>query len=214
MKPIVFYLIITCSFYGAAQVGINTSSPNAQLDINGDLIIQDVPEANYNEQEKILVVDNNINRVKSINLPKTFISAAGGTGFSVLSLVLISGWNAVSFPTIIFDENNDYNTTDQYFEVPVNGIYEIDYYVKMASIISLADVGVGVIKRNTSGTYSLEGSEVFSSFNLLGIQTTPMRRVHVLLKLEAGDQIYFAIKSSNLTVFGSANAQFSIQQVK
>lgn len=210
---LIFFILISVFSKLNAQIGINTTSPNATLDVNGNTIIRSISPATANECDKILVVNSSENEVKSINLPKSYVKGIGGSGLSVLSVSLFSSWKKVTFATISFDENSDYNTTNHFFVAPMNGIYSITFYIKMNSILSLSDVGAGILK-DSGGTFSVEANETFSSFNLVGIQTTPIRKTSTLVKLNAGDKIYFCVKSSNLTIFANTEAQFTVQQVK
>ncbi len=207
-----FLILLSNLFVANAQIGINTTSPNATLDVNGNAIIRSISPATANECDKILVTNSSVNEIKSVNLPKSYIKGIGGTGFSVSSTNLYSTWKKVTFPTLSFDENSDFDVTNQYFTAPMNGIYAISFYVKMNSLVSLTDVGAGILK-DSSGTLTVEINETFSSFNLLGIETSPVRKVTTLLKLNTSDKIYFCIQSTNLSVFTNSEAQFTIQQV-
>ncbi|MCO6176119.1 hypothetical protein NHF50_13790 [Flavobacterium sp. NRK F10] len=199
-----------------SQVGVNTITPNATLDVNGDVIIQDVPKADKSTTDKVLVLNSADNRVEAMNFPKSFVKGVGGSGFSILSLSLLSGWNKVSFPALEFDENSDFDTVNQYFTAPMDGIYHISVYVKMTSLINISSFGVGIF-RETSGMTTLVADETYEALSVsllgIGITSPPTRSAQTLVKLNQGDRIYFGIQSSNLTIFNNAEAQFSIHQV-
>ena len=215
----IFIAILLIFAQSQAQVGINETDPKATLDINGDLIIKNVPELT-DSFDKILTLNGSTNRVKYTNAPiapKSYLKGKGGIGFTVLGATLISDWNQISFPTIEFDENADYNTTSQYFEAPTDGIYNIYVYVKMTSLVNVSDLGVGIFK-NVSGVNTLIADETYESLSVtvigIGITSPPTRSTQTLVKLNTGDRIYFGIKSNNLLVFNNAEAQFSIFQLK
>lgn len=223
MKKILFLFAAILFTYTTnyAQVGINETDPKATLDINGDLIIKNVPELT-DTFDKILTLNGSTNRVEyvdasNVNFSKSYLKGVGGVGFTVLGATLISGWNQISFPNIEFDENTDYNTTNQYFEAPVDGIYNVYVYVKMTSLVNVSDLGVGIFK-NSSGVNTLIADESYESLSVsvlgIGITSPPTRSTETLVKLNAGDRIYFGIKSNNLIVFNNAEAQFSIFQLK
>ncbi|MFD2890547.1 hypothetical protein ACFS5J_00750 [Flavobacterium chuncheonense] len=219
MKTISFYLISLVFFFftiddSLAQVGINHTEPEATLDVNGDLIVREIPLASTTP-EKMLVLNNTKNKLEAINLPKSFIKGKGGKGFSILNVTLLGSWKQVSFPTIEFDENNDYDTSNQYFVAPMDGIYNIYAYAKMTSLISLSSLGIGIVKE-TGGTYELIADQTYQSISVVGfgVVSPPTRQIQTLVKLNQGDKIYFAIKSTNIAVFADAEAQFTIHQVK
>lgn len=222
MKKILFIFTVIILIYTTknfAQVGINETDPKATLDINGDLIIKNVPELT-DTFDKILTLNGSSNRVEYVLAPKitkSYLKGIGGAGFTILGATLISGWNQISFPFIEFDENNDYNTTNQYFEAPLDGIYNVYVYVKMTSLVNVSDLGVGIFK-NSSGVNTLIADESYESLSVsvlgIGITSPPTRGTETLVKLNAGDRIYFGIKSNNLLVFNNAEAQFTISQLK
>lgn len=216
-KTILIAFFTLLQSIGFAQVGVNTTTPTATLDVNGDVVIQDVPYCDENVTNKILVLNNSNNRVEAINLPKSFIKGNGGTGFSILSLTILSGWNKVSFPTLEFDENGDFNLTTQTFTAPMNGIYNISVYVKMNSLISLSSFGVGIFKES-SGHTNLIADETYQALSVsilgIGVTSPPTRSTQTLVKLNQGDKIHFGIKSTDLTILNNGKAQFSIFQVK
>ena len=151
-----------------------------------------------------------------MNFPKSFVKGVGGSGFSILSVSLLSDWNKVSFPTLEFDENADFDTANQYFAAPMDGIYYINVYVKMTSLINISSFGVGIFKE-ASGVTTLVADETYEALSVsilgIGVTSPPTRSAQTLVKLNQGDRIYFGIQSSNLIVFNNAEAQFSIHQV-
>lgn len=216
-KIILIAFLLFIQYVGLAQVGVNTTTPTATLDVNGDVVIQNVPNCDESVTNKILVHNSSNNRVEAINLQKSFVKGIGGTGFSILSLTILSGWNKVSFPTLEFDENGDFNLTTQTFTAPMNGIYNISVYVKMNSLVSISSFGVGIFKENSGGT-QLIADESYKSLDVtilgIGVTSPPTRSTQTLVKLNQGDKIHFGIKSSDLTILNNGEAQFSIFQVK
>ncbi|WP_130733918.1 hypothetical protein [Flavobacterium sp. J27] len=215
-----YLLLLTTLFLSylpsLAQVGINETEPKATLHINGDAIIESVPKLSTPLQ-KIITLNASNNRIEYVEAEKSFVKGFGGAGFSVLGTTLISGWNQISFPNLEFDENADYNTTNQYFVAPMNGIYNVAVYVKMTSLVNVSNLGVGIFKY-TGGTTTLIADESYESLSVtilgIGVTSPPVRNTQTLVKLNTGDRIYFGIRSSNLVVFNNAEAQFSIFQVK
>lgn len=216
MRKLLLLLIYFLGHSGFCQVGIAETNPQAMLDINGDLIIKDVP-LQSSESYKVLTLNSVNNKIEYFNKPKSFLKGVGGTGFSILSLTLLSGWNKISFPVLEFDENNDFDLSNQFFTAPMDGIYNISVYVKMSSLISLSNFGVGIFKES-SGTTLLVSDETYESLSVsilgIGVTSPPTRSSQTLIKLNQGDKILFGVKSSDLTVLNNAEAQFSIFQVR
>ena len=216
-KKLLTYITVLLNIsFNSAQVGINETNPQATLDINGDLIVKTIPKL-ITQTEKMITINPSTSRIEYVDAPKSFLKGIGGTGFTILGTTLISGWNQISFPTLSFDENLDYNTTNQYFVAPLDGVYSVFVFVKMNSLASISSLGLGIFK-NSSGVYSLLADETYESLNVsilgIGVSSPPTRSCQTLVKLVAGERIYFGIKTSNLSVFSDAQAQFTIYQVR
>ncbi|KAA2215699.1 hypothetical protein [Chryseobacterium sediminis] len=222
-----FFVIGLFSSFFYCQVGINTSDPTATLDVNGNtrirtaLVLPDTESAN-----KIMAFDSN-NLVSTIDLNRIFsnspngqtiIKGLGGAGFSVLPLSLLSGWQKVSFPVLEIDEGLNFNSTNQEFTAPKTGIYNLYFFLDMASLSSASTLGAGIFKVDgTTGITSLLSEESFLNISVLGINvSSPVRKTQTIVKLNAGDKIVFGMKAPLLDIglFANSKASFTIWRMK
>lgn len=105
-----------------AQVGINTSSPTATLDINGALRIRSTPESTSLDDIN-LVIDANGNVGKQLNarrgIFRGYLNADFITGATGSSINKILNWNEID------DPNGDFTPATGIFVAPVSGLYEV-----------------------------------------------------------------------------------------
>lgn len=225
---LVFVAIITVVFPSFGQVGINTENPLAALDVNGNLRIRKVTTNTTTQNILVLGADsivytNTVSNLFPTSNQKSFVRGTGAQSISLVNISLLTGWFKINMPTEAFDENNDYNTTTSEFTAPVTGIYNVYVQFKTTSVVSAAEVGVGIfLKPSGSSTYSLIAEETFLSVNvnvagLLNLDVSPpTRKTQTLLKLNAGDVIIFGAKVPlvSLTLVGGTSTYFTINQVK
>ncbi len=216
--------------FAQGQVGINTEAPLASLDVVGNLRVTDVQIDNNLTDVLVLGADNVVRKRTNItpvdfpvNTLKSFVSATGASAISLVNLQLLNGWYKIPFPNETFDENGDYNTTTSEFIAPATGIYNIFAQFRTASVVSAAEVGIGIFKRDSSsGVYSLLADETYLSvnINLVGLinvdVSPPTRKTQKLVKLNQGDAIIFGAKVPLLSVqlVGGSSSFFTINQVK
>lgn len=207
-----------------SQVGINTQDPKATLDVNGDVMIRKVDTLTVSESaSKILVLNNNnvVNQIDASYLLNSniIVKGVGGVGFSLLSVSLLNGWLRVSFPTLEIDDGNNYDLSQQEFTAPTAGVYNVYYFLEMASLLSGSTTGIGIFKiDNISGAITLLCEESFANVNVLGIGVSPpTRSTQTIVKLNKGDKITFGMRGvvlANISLLANSNAHFSILKVK
>lgn len=207
-----------------SQVGINTQDPKATLDVNGDVMIRKVDTLTASESaSKILVLNNNnvVNQIDASYLLNSniIVKGVGGVGFSLLSVSLLNGWLRVSFPTLEIDDGNNYDLSQQEFTAPTNGVYNVYYFLEMASLLSGSTTGIGIFKiDNISGITTLLCEESFANVSVLGIGVSPpTRSTQTIVKLNKGDKITFGMRGvalANISLLANSNAHFSILKVK
>jgi hypothetical protein len=223
MKKLVllYFIFYLTPFF--AQVGIDTTSPTASLDVNGNLRVRTLTSTPNNSAAKdsILVSDNlgNIKRVSSKTVIeshlKTFIKGSF-SGSTDISLTLASGTKKIPFNLEEFDENDEFNTTTNTFTATQSGIYAINVAIKTTSSISIAlDFGVAILKNGT-----VINRNSFANIGVLGINVTPpVRSVQTLVSLNSGDTINFNIicniASLSLDLLSNKeDCYFTIHQVR
>lgn len=225
MKTIFVLFFITIANPILGQVGINTVTPQADLDINGNLIVRTVPVDNTSTSILVLGANREVRQNTTLlsGVPKSFVSATGATGISLLNISLLNNWFKIQFPTKDFDENTDYSTATSEFTAPVAGIYNIYVQFATTSVVSASEVGVGIFKKASgASTFSLIAEETFLSVNvsvppLLNLDVSPpTRKTQRLVKLAKGDVIIFGAKVPlvSVTLIGGSKSFFSINQVK
>jgi hypothetical protein len=223
MKKLVllYFIFYLTPFF--AQVGIDTTSPTASLDVNGNLRVRTLTSTPNNSAAKdsILVSDNlgNIKRVSSKTVIeshlKTFIKGSF-SGSTDISLTLASGTKKIPFNLEEFDENDEFNTTTNTFTATQSGIYAINVAIKTTSSISIAlDFGVAILKNGT-----VINRNSFANIGVLGINVTPpVRSVQTIVSLNSGDTINFNIicniASLSLDLLSNKeDCYFTIHQVR
>lgn len=211
-KHVLLLVVWLVAYQAYAQVGIDVAVPEATLDINGDLKIRTVGSGTT--ADSILVSDNGV--VKKIPQKLSFVKGGFGSSGLALSLINIGGTNErmLPFNTTTFDENSDFNITTHKFTAPLNGIYDVSVIFTYTTLLSLSSIRLSLVKENNVGVYARESSV---QVNGLGIGASVNLPVNTLVKLQAGEKIFFTVdysSISSLSSFSSTGSYFSIHQVK
>lgn len=229
MKNLLILTSVFCFIISNAQnVGVNTKTPTATLDVNGNLRVRTVPvtdaAASYN-----FLVANAENEVERINgnfasAVNTTIAKGETTGAFTLLSVGINDWLNVNFSesNVIIDTGNNYTpgtltTSSSYYTVPSTGIYEIDYSIRFGRGVELGvltDKRIGIIRQTTSSTTILD-SKSFDGIDVLVLTLSlTSSSINSVYQLNAGDKIYFAA-SSGITVnlLNRSRASFVIKKI-
>lgn len=221
MKKIYLLFFIcncTCLF---SQVGIKTTSPTADLDVNGTLRVRTL-DTNPNEsaaKDSVLVSDNvgNVKRISAKKIIeshlKTFIKGSF-VSTSDVSLTLSSGAKKIPFDYEEFDTNSEFDTTTSTFTAKQDGIYQIIVQIEATSGIAIAtDFGVAILKNGT-----VINRNSFANVGVAFVNITPpVRSIQTLVQLTTGNTISFNVVSSlgSLGILGSKeDCFFTINQVR
>lgn len=225
-KKLTLLIIIAVSVINPllAQVGINTETPQASLDINGDLLIRTVPVDNTSASVLVLDANNVVHQNTTLlsAVPESFVGATGATAVSLLDITLLSGWYKIQFPTEEFDDHSDYNPTTSEFTAPMAGVYNIYAQFATTSLLSGGEIGIGIFKKPFgTSTFSKIAEETYTSVNVSVLTidldvSPPSRKTQRLVKLAQGDVIIFGAKVPlvSATLIGGSKSFFSINQVK
>jgi len=209
----------------SAQLGIGTESPQAVLDIAGDLRIGTV-ETVSGTADSVLVLNEQrivskaaISDIMQSNLV-SFVKGTGG-GTIVLDIDILTGWKIISFSNTEFDANGDYDNTTFQFTAPKDGIYQIYAQYRTSSLLSAGNLGIGIFKQTGTETPILIAEESYLQVGVnLGLVTLevspPVRKTQTLVMLTAGDKIFFGSRTpiANLTLLGGPESFFTIYQVR
>lgn len=226
-----------------AGVGINTTNPQATLDVNGTLKIRDTPSAPSLPGYQILAVNQNtggdfqvsqvdpqlianavISQMSTTTGVSTSVySARKSSGINLINLgVLPNGFRPVNFLTSerIMGTTAVFSDTDNTYVVPTNGVYAVGFSFRYGTGLQAALLtnapGVAVL-RNRAGTYTLIDARSFSGANL-GILSLTISEssVNNLFTFQAGDRISFGLTSASVLdagLLGTSTTSFYIYKV-
>lgn len=204
-----------------AQVGIGTTSPTAQLDVNGNLRVRTTVLTNNISAAKdsILVVDNigNVKRVTSKTVFESNLKTCVKGSFnssSDVTLTLLANACKIGFDFIEFDLNNEFDTALSEFTAKQDGIYQVTVQIKATSAIAVAtNFGVAILKNGT-----VINRTSFANVGVVGVNVTPpVRTVSTLVSLNTGDTISFNVLSTllSLNLLGTReDCNFTINQIR
>lgn len=227
-----------------SQVGVNTTTPQATLDINGNVMIRNVDpvtnptDRNLAAQDSILVRSNNeVMRVSSSDVLNATLKTAvkgGFTNATSATLVLSSTYTQIPFDSEEFDLNDEYDPATHTFTAKQDGIYTIKVRINASNSIN-ASINYGVCRRKNGVVVAREnfanitvdvvfpeltvGIITIPETDLLELPVTPpVRKVESLEQLNTGDTITFELFSDlGATVNlseGIEDCQFTIVQIR
>lgn len=198
-----------------AQVGINTTTPHATLDVNGNLAIRDVQAAasatNYNfivQNSSTKIVEKvNANFVLGTN--STIVKAEITSGISLLTLGAFAGFQKVDFSSgnIPIDNGANFNVTTDVYKVPSTGIYSIDYVLKYGNGVQISALAlgsppsIGILKYDGTNNSILD-QHLFSGVNvplLLNIIISS-ERINSIYQLSKDDEISFGYNAGGISL--------------
>lgn len=227
MMNIKYLLILLLTFPLSAQVGINTTSPNAALDVNGDMMIKTV-EDELDESifaTSILVTSTN-GLVKKISSQQVFESSLktaikgnfSGTSTNI-NINLGSNYAILPFDNLNFDTNNEYDTSTHTFTAKQDGIYEVYAQVNSSGGLALStNYGIQILKGTEVIAQENFANINVSVLNLININVTPpIRSVQTLVQLSEGETIQFRLFTNLLSVNllrSKSDSFFTIKQIR
>ncbi|RNA61560.1 hypothetical protein D1631_06260 [Chryseobacterium nematophagum] len=232
MKKIITPFILCTYSLFFSQVGINTTTPTATLDVNGNVKIRTVPTASSLASFKLIGVDTGTSEIQQTNLntlTDSFVNtsmyaAKKSTGISLLTLgIFPSGFRAVNFlesERITGTTTGLFSDTDNTYVIPSAGTYAVGFTFRygsgvQASILSNTP-GVGII-RNRGGVATLIDSRSFSGANLILLSLTISESsLNSIYTFQAGDRISFGLTGSSaldIGLLGASVASFYIYKI-
>lgn len=223
LKVLIFFLI---TYPVLSQVGIGTTSPNATLDINGDLIIGEVvDEIDNTVAESSILVSSGTGLVKKVSSKqvyesniKTAIKGNFSTGGTTIGITLGSNYAIVPFNNLDFDVNNEFDTATYTFTAKQDGIYDIYAQINSSG---------GLAVSTNYGIQILKGTEVIAQQNFANISvslvvgsinvTPPVRSVQTLVELSENETIQFRLFTNLASVSllrSKTDSFFTIHQIR
>ena len=221
MKKLSTILLLLSVRVIVAQVGIGTTTPTAQLDVNGTLRVRTTVLTNNISAAKdsILVVDNigNVKKVSSKTVFESNLKSCVKGSFnssSDVTLTLLANACKIGFDFVEFDLNNEFDTALSEFTAKQDGIYQVSVQIKATAFIAVAtNFGVAILK---NGTVINRTSFANVGVTLVNV-TPPVRTVTTLVSLNTGDTISFNVLSTllSLNLLGAReDCNFTINQIR
>lgn len=222
MKKYLLFQMLLFPLLAISQVGVGTTTPQAMLDVGGDLRVQTVSDGTVLAAEtSVLIVDgtdsNIVKKVPSKDIVNSYLKSlvkgnflGSSAGITITSL----SWNTIPFDNEDIDENNEYDTALYDFTASQDGVYEVYSQIKVDPI-SVGDFGIGIFKV-VSGTETEIAQENYIGVQVLGISvSSPYRRASTVVMLNAGESIRFKVYSLvSVTLTGGGNSFFTIKQIR
>ncbi|MBB6369495.1 hypothetical protein [Chryseobacterium shigense] len=220
-----------------SQVGINTPTPTATLDVNGTVKIRDTPMVTALPGYEIMAVNQGTFQVAKVD-PQVVIdaaSAAANTNSSVYAAKKTSGITLISlglFPTGFRAVNflaaersvgsaSLFSDTDNTYTIPSNGVYAVGFSFRYGAGLQAAILtntpGIGIF-RNRAGVGTLIDSRSFSGLTipLVLSLTISESSINSLYSFQTGDKISFGLTGSSALeagLLGTSVGSFYIYKV-
>lgn len=233
MKKKFYSLLLACAAFPLfSQVGINTATPAATLDVNGTLIVRDTPQAtalpgyqllaSNQGSDQVFVMDPQL-IISAANVNPSMYAAKKTAGISLLSLGLFpSGFRAVNFLAAerTLGSASLFNDTDNSYVIPSTGVYAVGFTFRYGTGLQASllanNPGVGIV-RTRAGVATTIDSRPFSGANLLVLSLTISESsLNSLYSFQAGDKVSFGLVGStalDVGLLGSSVASFYIYKI-
>lgn len=232
MKTKIYTLILALfSMFVFSQVGINTATPTATLDVNGTVKVRSIPATAALSGYQILALNQGTSQISSVdpqlllnaNANSSAYAAKKTTGINLLSIGLFpSGFRAVNFLAAerTIGSAALFSDTDNTYTIPSDGIYAVGFTFRygtgvQASLLSNSP-GIGIV-RTRGGTATTIDSRPFSGIDALLLSLTISEsNMNSIYSFLAGDKISFGLVGSSLLeagVLSSSASSFYIYKI-
>lgn len=236
-------LMVIPAYAQTAGVGINTSTPQATLDVNGTAKIRSTPVASSMTGYQILAINQNtggdflvsqMSPQMITDAVATQIGATSGVAASAYSARKASGLTLVSatvFPSgfkpvnflaseRLVGSTAVFSDTDNSYVVPSSGVYAVGFFFRYGAGLQAAVLtnspGVAIM-RNRQGTSTILASRPFSGANL-GILSLTISEssINNLYQMQEGDRLSFGLTNVSVldaSIISSSISSFYIYKV-
>ncbi|MGU3376828.1 hypothetical protein [Chryseobacterium sp. M5A1_1a] len=226
MKTKIYSLILACAAFPLfSQVGINTASPTATLDVNGNLRVRVTPAASTVTGYQILAQDNATTEVFAMDpqmiiaasrVDTSIYSAKKTASLSLLSLGLFpTGFRSVNFLQAerTIGSGALFSDSDNTYVIPSTGVYAISFSFRLGTGLQASllanNPGVGIL-RTRSGVATVIDSRPFSGASLILLDLTISdTTLNGIYSLQAGDKLTFGLTGSSAITAGLLTSSIS-----
>lgn len=233
--------LFATGFSQTGNVGINTTTPTATLDVNGNAKIRNLPNSSTLAGNQVLGIDTTTKEVKALdtslfssNVNTSVYAAKRSNAGSLINIgLLTSNFRGVNFTAaertigdpLLFTEGT--SSTGSYYTVPSTGIYNINYNFRYDEGVKLTLLGgtpgVGIVRQpfisaGNYGTPTVLDTRTFSGISVLGLLSITISEssINSIYQLNQGDRLYFGLTAASLLdlgALGSSTASFSIYKI-
>ncbi|SIT05543.1 hypothetical protein SAMN05421786_104379 [Chryseobacterium ureilyticum] len=231
MKTKIYSLIVAFATLPLfSQVGINTSTPAATLDVNGTLKVRDTPAAPALTGYQILGLNQSTTQVSTVDpqlliaaskVDPTIYAAKKINNVSLLTLGVLGDFKPVNFSSTerTIGSASLFDNTGSAYVIPSTGVYALTYSFRygtglQASVLA-AGLGIGLV-RTRGGVATLIDSRPFTGVSILAAGITISdTTITSLYSFQADDRITFGLLDPGvtLTLLSSSVASFYIYKV-
>lgn len=234
MKTKIYSLILALSAIPAfSQVGINTATPTATLDVNGTVKVRDIPASTALPGYDILALNQGTAQVSKVD-PQLLLNSASNptmfaakktTGFNLLGLSIFpENFKVINF---LSTERNIgsgalFSDTDYSYVIPSTGVYQVGFSFRYGSglqteLLGTTGPGIGILRTRNNVT-TLIDNRTFNGISvpLVLSLTISESNVSSLYSFQANDRVSFGITGSGFVsanVLGSSVGSFYIYKV-
>lgn len=216
-----------------AQVGINTTTPKATLDINGNIKIRTISTVPSVAQDHMILArdqseggDHEIIQISPSAIPnandRTVFSAQKNGGWSLLALAVGGSWYKINVSAADKRVGNPALFTNGVYKAPKSGTYAVTYDIQFKSGVNLEVLGgksLGIFKNATLWEQKvLDGVRI--SILSVSIASLPLTSTTLttLIELQENEEITFAMNTDgvlpiNLGVLTEAKVSVNIYRI-
>lgn len=234
MKINITIVALAMSFFSYAQVGINTTEPQATLDVNGNLIVRNTPATPVSGTYDFLVVNSVSNEVQRLSgnfnsnasnpYSSTFAKAVEQDGLSLLDGSLFAGWQKIDFGSghVPINPGGHFSATNDFYTIPSDGIYAVDFEVRygtgvMLSVLNFSGTpSIGILKHTGSG-YTVLDERKFTGATIPVVLSVIICNTQIsnVYKLNSEDKLSFEINAGglNLGLLGNSYASVVVRKI-
>lgn len=212
--PLVMLCVSSIIYAQSGNVGINTTNPQATLDVNGNLKVRTVETVtSASNDQAVLLIDKSASGdfvLKEIAV-SNFLGSTGA-GSSAYSAHRNGSWSLLNinlggstYPISLSGNDTRIGDsalfTDGVYTAPISGIYDVNFEVQLSGVDLTVLSGKSlVLYKNTAVWQTKPFNGVRVEVGPLPVATIPVTStsLHSLVQLDAGDTLTFALNTGGV----------------